>query len=87
MLCHVAIRMVDAVSISRLPYACGSVHQPGGRPPSHALPGSTRTDEVRNQRLLFETSHSSNAGLSLKNSVTLVKEAAASPPFMSFIKP
>lgn len=51
---HAAIRMVDAVSISRLPYASGSVHQPGGRPPSHALPGSTGTDEVRNQRPLCE---------------------------------
>lgn len=51
---HAAIRMVDAVSISRLPYASGSVHQPGGRPPSHALPGSTRTDEVRNRRPLCE---------------------------------
>lgn len=41
--------MVDAVGLSRLPHACGSLHKPRGRPASHALPRSTRTDEVRNQ--------------------------------------
>lgn len=45
----VAFRMVDAVGLSRLPHACGGLHKPRGRPASHALPGSTRTDEVRNQ--------------------------------------
>lgn len=51
----VAFRMVDAVGLSRLPHACGGLHKPRGRPASHALPGSTRTDEVRNQSPFFKT--------------------------------
>lgn len=43
------VRMVDAVSLSGLPYAGGGLHQPWGCPASHALPRSTRTDEVRNK--------------------------------------
>lgn len=44
---YVAVRMVDAVSLSRLPYAFGSLHQSWGCPSAHALPRPPRTDEVR----------------------------------------
>lgn len=53
----VAFRMVDAVGLSRLPHACGRVHKPRGRPASHALPRSTRTDEVRNQNPFCKSGH------------------------------
>lgn len=42
-----ALGMVDAVCVSRLSYASGGLHKPRGRPATHALPGSPRTDVVR----------------------------------------
>lgn len=58
---YVAVRMVDAVSLSRLPHSSGGLHEPWGCSASHALPGSTRTDEVRNQNPFFKTSHTNKA--------------------------
>lgn len=50
-LCPVAAdRVVEAVGLSGLPYARGRLHQPCGHPASHALPRSTRTDEVSRSR-------------------------------------
>lgn len=58
---YVAVRMVDAVGLSRLPHASGGLHEPWGCPASHALPGPTRTDEVRNQNPFCKTSHTNKA--------------------------
>lgn len=57
----VAFRMVDAVGLSGLPHACGSVHKPRGRPASHALPRSTRTDEVGNRNPFWQSGRSKKA--------------------------
>lgn len=42
-----AVRVVDAVGLSGLPYARPGLHQPRGRPATDAIPRPPRTDEVR----------------------------------------
>lgn len=53
----VAFRMVDAVGLPGLPHARGGVHKPWGRPASHALPRSTRTDEVRDHNPFWQSGY------------------------------
>lgn len=71
---YVAVRMVDAVSLSRLPHAGGGIHKPRGCPASHALPGSTRTDEVRNQDSCCKTSHTDKPIYRIETKLHLTKQ-------------